>query len=234
MEGGTMSIHKNILTQHKDEVIDLYVNKKYGKQTIAKIYGVSDNNVSYWLKQWEIPNNKRTDIQKAWSERHGPTTGFKGKSHKQETKLKVSKSVKKAYSEGRHIGNYARSRIFDTLIGKVLGTYEVAYLQKLLSNNEELPKIFNSRIKTPFGTYKPDFEYPDKFIEIKSQFTLDLANGKYPELKTKDNQSQLNKIKWVVENIKPVEIIVLSKKEVLELFSKAEEKKGILYEVCKY
>lgn len=114
------------------------------------------------------------------------------------------------------------------MIGKVIGTYEVAYLQKLLHNKKELPSIVKKRYKTPFGTYMPDFEFDDRFIEIKSEFTLKVAKGKEKMVNGKFSDNQWKKITWLSENKKFVEIIVIDKKEAKFYFEKAKNSGLIL------
>ncbi len=118
--------------------------------------------------------------------------------------------------------------MFKTKIGTVHGTYEVAYLQNLINKNKKLPTICHVRIKTPFGTYLPDFEYKNKFIEIKSKFTLDVAKGLQPGKYNIKNKNQWEKIQWVNANIKKVEIIIPNKKTTFSLFKQAIINKFIL------
>jgi hypothetical protein len=72
-------------------------------------------------------------------------------------------------------------------------------------------------IKTEFGYYKPDFEYDDFFVDVKSTFTLKVLLGLSSYSKNKkSNPKQLLKIS---ENIKPIRIILvdIKQKEFLEL-----------------
>lgn len=80
------------------------------------------------------------------------------------------------------------------------GRYELAFYLGCTDKPKRGP-----RIKTPFGWYSPDFEFEDKFVEIKSTYTIKtcIANG------------QFKKIVWVRKNIKKVEIKVLNEEEIL-------------------
>ena len=52
---------------------------------------------------------------------------------------------------------------------KCQGGSEKKYVEKLIKENKILPVKPTYWIKTPFGRRLLDFEYPDKFIEIKSK-----------------------------------------------------------------
>lgn len=102
-------------------------------------------------------------------------------------------------------------KLYDTIIGTVQGKSELEYINSLIKNKEILPKIPKG-IKTPFGTYYPDFEFEDKYIEIKSTFTFDVFNGKFEKFKNK----QKEKLIWVSKNIKPVNIFIYNKSGICE------------------
>jgi hypothetical protein len=87
--------------------------------------------------------------------------------------------------------------------------------------NEKLPELWHKRYQTPYGTYKPDFVMNGKFIEIKSKFTLRVAQGLYHNNKGKYCDKQWKKICWFKENIASLEVIVLDSNEARSLFSRA-------------
>lgn len=92
------------------------------------------------------------------------------------------------------------------------GTYEKFYIEFLIEQNEDLP-IGKESIETPYGMYYPDFTFGYKVIEIKSQYTYDILIGLKRNKYTGDFDSiQYDKINWVNENVKPVDIIVVDKK----------------------
>lgn len=85
------------------------------------------------------------------------------------------------------------------------GRYELYYY---LYNNK-LPTKPKLQIKTPYGWYRPDFEYQDCYIEIKSTYTI----------KTATKSGQLRKIAWISKNIQRVKIIVLDIRDVEKYLS---------------
>lgn len=207
--------------EQKQQIVDLYVIEKRGAQYIGKLFDRSATVITYWLNKWGVKKNSRSEISCKIREVYGPTKGFVGRKHKKESKKEISKSGKEAWNKDDRLPIIGKSRTFNTQIGKVLGSYEVAYLQKLIEEGKELPKTVWKRFKTPFGSYMPDFEFDDKFIEIKSEFTLNVAKGIMPDNHGKFSDNQFKKIKWLSRNIKKVEIIVLSKKIAFNFFKKA-------------
>ena len=141
---------------------------------------------------------------------------------------KISKSGIEAWDKEDRLPVLGKSRTFNTKIGKVLGSYEVAYLQRLINEGGDLPKPNRKKIKTPHGYYVPDFDFGDRFIEIKSEFTLQVCKGEMPQTNGDYSDEQWKKIQWINENKKPVEIIVLEKKEAFNLFVQAINDKFVL------
>lgn len=209
--------------KEKNKIINLYVNQKRGADYIGKLFSRSDRNITYWLNKWGVKKNTRSEISLKIREIYGITKGFKGRKHKEISKQKTSKSSIESWQNTNRIANHSKSKFFSTSIGKVLGSYEVAYLQGLIENNEQLPIVCKKRFKTPFGSYMPDFEFDDKFIEIKSDFTLKVASGLIKNIDGELSNTQFKKIKWLGENVKPVEIIVLKQQESLKLLKRAVE-----------
>jgi len=108
-------------------------------------------------------------------------------------------------------GNKQKKTVIKGLICE--SSFELKYIESLIDKGEKLPKNADS-ILTPFGYYTPDFEYEDRFIEIKCEFTYKVLIGEASfSKKTKSLPDQLNKIKWVSENIKRVDIIIFDKKK---------------------
>lgn len=112
-------------------------------------------------------------------------------------------------------------RCEEFIVGNLLcdGTHEKFYIESILSKGDGLP-INTEPIKTEFGYYKPDFEYDDFFVDVKSTFTLKVLLGLSSYSKNKkSNPKQLLKIKYISENIKPIRIILvdITQKEFLEL-----------------
>ena len=89
-------------------------------------------------------------------------------------------------------------------IGQVCGvnyrsSCEKIYLDRLVAAAELLPTNAK-KIETPIGYYTPDFEFSDRYIEVKSPLTLHLFEG----------SKQQQKVVWVTNNMKPVEIVLIS------------------------
>ena len=92
------------------------------------------------------------------------------------------------------------------------GTYEKFYIETLIKEGRQLPTNSIS-FETPFGVYYPDFSLNDRLIEIKSDYTYNILLGNQISRFTKKiDKTQYEKIKWVNENVKPVEIIVVDKR----------------------
>lgn len=217
----------NCTDEQKREIIRLYVEEKRGKQHIAKLHGVSDGTIGNWLKFWGIPSWDRQTIQKVAMGICGPTRGFLGRTHSKESRVKTSLSGKKSYETNpREPKNNSRS--YKTVVGVVLGTWEVAYLQRLREENEFLPKLVRTRLTTPYGTYKPDFEFPDRYIEIKSPYTFALGKGQLKTLDSNSNILQMKKLKYISKHVKHVEIVVLPTREAVRLFKRASQNGGVL------
>ena len=95
---------------------------------------------------------------------------------------------------------------------KCQGTYEKFYIDKLINDGFKLPKECEP-IVTPYGVYYPDFSFEDKLIEIKSDYTYDVLIGaKLSRFTNKIETNQYEKIKWVNQNVKPVQILVIDKR----------------------
>jgi len=97
---------------------------------------------------------------------------------------------------------------------KCQGKKELRFIKECVRYKKILPTKAG-RIKTPKGYYTPDFEYPDKYIEIKGLATFKVLYGleAYKGI-GEPSDLQLQKIIWVNENIKPVHILVyLSNRE---------------------
>jgi hypothetical protein len=103
-------------------------------------------------------------------------------------------------------------RCKEFLVGglKCYGTAEKKYIEILIENNLDLPKKPTSSIKTKYGTYTPDFEFEDFYVEVKSTFTYDVLMGKSSYSKNeKSNPKQLQKLKHISKNIKPIKICLV-------------------------
>jgi hypothetical protein len=73
-----------------------------------------------------------------------------------------------------------------------------------------LPYEIFSPLKTDLGTYTPDFEFPDFYVEVKSRFTYDVLIGKSSYSKNKkSNPNQLEKLIYISKNVKKVRICLV-------------------------
>lgn len=214
--------------EDKKEIIRLYSKEHRGANYIASVFGVSDNYISTWLKKWDVPKVSKSDLAKKNREVYGPTKGFSGKKHSEKSKKQISKSGIESWRKEDRIPIVGRSRTFNTKIGKVLGSYEVAYLQKLINKSIELPVPNKKKFKTPYGHYIPDFDYGDVFVEIKSEFTFQVCKGEMPKSNGSYSDEQWKKIQWINENIKPVEVVVIERNEAFNLFVQAISDKFVL------
>lgn len=134
-----------------------------------------------------------------------------GKKHTKERieKHKITQQKLAASGKRKQSGGVCKFYEIGGLICQ--GTYEKFFIEKLIQENKKLPK--KSRpIITPYGVYTPDFISNKKFIEIKSDYTYDILIGKKISRFTKKIESnQYEKIKWVNQNIYPVNILVVDK-----------------------
>lgn len=217
---------KGFSDAEKNKIIDLYIRQKRGAKYIGELFGKSETNITYWLNKWNVPKNTRSEISLKIREVYGATKGFTGFKHNKKSKKQISLSGKKAWEDEDRVVKSSKSRTYETIIGDVLGTYEVAYLQSLLDNKQTLPNINKKRYKTPYGSYTPDFEFEDRFVEIKSEFTIKVSKG-IINYKNGEKSKQWKKIEWLNKNLKKVEVIVLKQKDVKILFDKACKTKMI-------
>jgi hypothetical protein len=135
-----------------------------------------------------------------------------GKKRSEKASLNIKLGQQKLVQSGKRkqTGGVCKRYIINGLICD--GTYEKFYIEKLMKERKKLPQNSESVI-TPFGVYYPDFLDDKSYIEIKSDYTYDVLIGMKPSRWTKKiDTTQLKKIKWVNENIKPVDVLVVDKK----------------------
>ena len=91
---------------------------------------------------------------------------------------------------------------------KCQGRKELRYLKEQDRYNKPLPTKAK-RVKTPYSYYTPDFEYPDRYIEVKSLGTWFACIGlKAYKGIGEPSDLQWRKIKFCAKNIKPIEIVI--------------------------
>ncbi len=204
------------LEPFKDKIIDLYENQNISSNVICKEYNCSSETIVRRLKSWGI----KIDQLK-----------FRTLDTNDDKIIELYKNGLSARKISRELGyssntvlnrlkrNGIRVEIINPPFGcekynvngiRCVGTYEKKYIENLFNNGGKLP-INAERVKTIFGIYHPDFEFPDKYIEIKSTYTYDSCIGKSIGISGKLSDKQYRKIKWTGKNIKPVEIRILDK-----------------------
>jgi len=201
-KGHSNGVKINLTEKQKDKIIDLYLNGNKNIFEIGKIIGVSASVISNFLYE---SNNHRNKSQATRISR----TGWK---FSDATKEKIRKSNQQYVLSGKkkQVGGICK---FYNINGiRCQGTYEKFYIEFLINNNKELPENAKS-IRTPYGIYCPDFEYEEKLIEVKSDYTYDVLIGKkINRFKHKIDTTQYKKLSWVNDNIKKVQIIVVDKR----------------------
>jgi hypothetical protein len=216
---------------NKEKMIRLYTVEHRGKEYIANLYGISNPTLTRFFNEWGVFTIDRKTISKRIREIYGPTKGFGGRHHSDKSKKQIGKSVSDAIADGNKNIGMCKSQYFNTKYGKLQGSFEVAYIQQLLNEKKALPVAHPRGIKTPIGTYFPDFEYSDVCIEIKSIFTYDVSAGIFKNRNGKFNDTQLKKIEWVKTNVKDVRIIIMDNNVAWQLFKQAVSQDWILDKV---
>jgi hypothetical protein len=216
--------------EQQEEIKRLYLQEKRGIQYLAKVFHSDWENIRKILLAGGITLWSRSELQSANRIHYGITKGFTGQKHSQISKDRISVSLHK--NANRTVTG-SKSKFIETIVGKIQGSFELAYLQKLLNEGIELPAV-GSTVRTPLGLYFPDFEYPDRFIEVKSPFTWDVCQGIERNPKGVKSNKQYLKIQWTRQNVKPVEIVILSQKEVLPLFRQAIQNEKLTLEKLEY
>lgn len=211
------------------EIIRLYTIEKRGIQFLAEKFNTHWEKIKKFLLSNNIELWDKSTLIKSNIKHYGQSSGFSGRKHSSKTRKKMSKSQ---FGNCNGVAG-PKSQFISTTIGKIQGSYELAYLQKLLNGGLTLP-VKGGKVKTSYGSYFPDFEYPDRFVEVKSPFTWKVCVGKYPNGKGVKTNIQHKKIKWTHKNIKPVEVVILDNKEALILFLQAIKNKNLITEEIIY
>jgi len=167
----------------KNSLVELWKNKSVEELDIWKKV-VSKISLDRWKDQ-EYKNKVSSSIKKHW-----------------ETLSDEEKQARFISQQENGAGVCKYIKIEEYI---VYGQCEKRYIQSLYKNNSELPiKKKRIGIKTPFGMSFPDFEFETYFVEIKSVYTF----NKMIEQAKKTENSQLNKLIWISNNIKEVKILV--------------------------
>jgi transposase len=206
---------KGILRKGYSDGIKIELTEEQ-RNIIKKLY-VTDLKTSSYIS--EVLNlNKHfidTYIQKSGYRRtKGESISLRqtGKKRSEKAVLNVKLGQQKLAQSGKRkqTGGVCKRFIINDLM--CYGTYEKFYIEKLIKERKKLPQNSKS-INTPFGVYYPDFLGDNSLIEIKSDYTYDVLIGKkVNRWSRKIDTTQLEKIKWVNKNIKPVDVLVVDKK----------------------
>jgi predicted DNA-binding protein YlxM (UPF0122 family) len=203
LKKGNSDGKKIILTKQQKEIIkNLYLIKNKNCEEIGKELKLTKSFINKYLG---TVSYRRTKGKANSVRRQGKALPQKVKENMKIAQQKLSQSGNR-----KQTGGVCKTFIINGL--RCQGTYEKFYIEKLINENITCPKNYGS-IVTPFGTYYPDFSYDDRLIEIKSDYTFNILIGKQISRFTKQYETkQLDKLKWVNENIKPVEILVVDKR----------------------
>lgn len=200
--GYSNGVKINLTDDQINLIKKLYLIDKKNCEEISETTGLNKNYISKHLNNSNYRRTKGESI----------SLYRKGKKRSLEVIKKITEGQKKLAKSGnrKQTGGYCRFYNINGL--KCQGTYEKHYIELIINNNELLPKE-GDNISTPYGVYYSDFKLNNELIEIKSDYTYDILIGLKPNRFTKKiDTNQYDKIKWVNENIIPVNIIVVDKK----------------------
>lgn len=160
-----------------------YIGEQRKGKTVYDIWVEKGMSKEEALVKWRNMEERRLKTRKGY--RHSP-----------ETLRKIKK------------GGISKTLLINGL--ECQGSWEKKYIETLIKEGKILPingKIYN----TPIGNYVADFEFPEKIIEIKSLFTYRIFNKEILGL-DKKYSNQKERLLYVANNIKPVELLVLNQK----------------------
>lgn len=158
-------------------------------------------------------NKKLSQINKDNNSMHKPGAREKsslshlGKKQSNETLVKRAKTREGKAARGESLG--LKSKFYKVGDYMCQGSSEKKYIEDLYSTGVELPIGRGSFVETPYGVYHPDFEFKDRFVEIKSEYTYKIYNGELPNIDGVRSIDQKNKLEWTSNNYKRVEIVVI-------------------------
>jgi hypothetical protein len=136
----------------------------------------------------------------------------KGKKRSEEVKKILKTAQQKLSKSGKRKQYGGVCKTYDVNGTKCQGTYEKFYIEKLISENKKIPSE-SKPIITPYGVYNADFYDGENLIEIKSDYTYEVLIGvKKSRWTNKFDLTQYEKIKWINDNVNPVKIIIVDKK----------------------
>ena len=193
--------------EEKETIKKLYLVEYKNVQEIGKVLNCSGSHISNYLSKNGLLRSRCEATKISVTGRKVSEKGIENMKHGQKNLVLSGKR--------KQSGGTCKTYVVNDLICK--GTYEKSYIEYLLKNNIMLPKNCNIII-TPYGGYYPDFKYSNKLIEVKSPYTYDVLLGiKKSRWTNQYETKQLKKIKWISENIIPVEIVIVDKNNIKEI-----------------
>jgi hypothetical protein len=201
-KGYSNGIKLNLSKELKDSIKKLYVTELKTPIYISEALNLNRHFLEKYIYNSEFGRNRGESI----------TLRQTGKKRSEHVKLILKNAQQEFAKSGKRkqTGGVCKRYIISGLICN--GTYEKFYIEKLIKEKKKLPQNSES-INTPFGVYYPDFLNGKSLVEIKSDYTYDVLIGKKKSRWTKKyDTTQLEKIKWVNENVKPVDILVVDKR----------------------
>lgn len=194
---------KILLTSEQETKIkELYLNLYKSCDEIGAEMGLKASFIDKYLNE---SSYRRTKSEATTLVKTGVSLSQKTKDNMALAQQKLAKSGNR-----KQTGGVCKNYTVNGL--NCQGTYEKFYIDKLINDGISLPNK-TTAIITPFGVYYPDFTYNDRLVEIKSDYTYEILIGnKISRFTKKIETKQYEKIKWVNENIKPVEILVIDKR----------------------
>lgn len=195
---------KIVLTEEKEEKIKkLYLNECKNTDEISNELGLSKSYISKYLTN--SGNIRSRSLATSLSKLGIPLSN--------KTKMNMSLAQQKLSKSGLRKQTGGVCKFFKINNLTCQGTYEKFYIESLIKDGKLLPTEAKPII-TPFGVYNPDFEFNDRLIEIKSDYTYDILIGeKINRFTNKIDIKQYEKIKWVNKNIKSIEILIIDKRK---------------------
>jgi hypothetical protein len=191
-----------LTTEQESKIKELYLNENYNTIQIAKKIGLTPYFIDKYLGSVDY---RRSKGEANSLYRTGRKLSEKTRKNMKSAQQKLARSGNR-----KQTGGICKNFNVNGLVCQ--GTYEKFYIEKLINDGTELP-INPTSINTPLGVYYPDFEYDNNYIEIKSDYTYDILLGfKVNRYTKKIDLLQYEKIKWVNEHVKPIEILVVDKR----------------------
>lgn len=192
----------NLSQSQKNKIKKMYCEEFKSSYDISKKLNLTKSFIDKFLQKSNYRRSK-SDAMKIL--KTGVSLSDSVKSNMKKAQIKINLSGKR-----KNKGGVCKFYKVKGLVCQ--GTFEKFYIEKLINENQKLPNNCGP-ILTPFGLYYPDFFLDGKYIEIKSDYTFKILVGNIKNHFTNDfDDKQLQKIKYVNENISNVDVIVVDKK----------------------